>query len=197
MTSAARNKVPAGWIALPLLFVSATSALAAWSSESLLLAAAVALAVIEPISQIAAGDRYAALPERTGGGPMAEIAAAAERMRQSLIDADALEVAHRSRESESKLHQAGRAFFTRQFRSAVVELVSTFDRAGEEIRVTAADLGARSKDMRRRTTSAADAAANAARNVDAVASAARELLALIARSGSEVAAAKAATDQDR
>ena len=86
-------------------------------------------------------------------------------------------------------------FITQQFRSAINEMVSAFDKSGEEIRLTAADLGARSKDMRLRTTSAADAAADAARNVEAVGVAARDLLALIARSGDQVAAAKDATDR--
>jgi hypothetical protein len=159
MTSDFRGKVPAGWILFPVLLASGTSALAAWATESLPLAAAVALStglpaawwaerrlrsIIEPITQIASGDRYAAMPERIGGGAMAEIAAAAERMRQSLIDADALAVAHRSRESESKLHLAGHTFITQQFRSAIDEMISAFDKSGEEIRVTAADLGARS-----------------------------------------------------
>ncbi len=209
MTSEIRGGAPAGWILFPILLACGMSALAAWATESLPLAAAAALAagvpaawwterrlraVIEPIAQIAAGDRYAALPEQTGGGAMAEIAAAAERMRQCLIDADALAVAHRSRESESKLHLAGHTFITQQFRSAINEMMSAFDKAGEEIRVTAADLGARSKDMRLRTTSAADAAADAARNVQAVGVAARDLLALTARSGHQVAAAKEATE---
>src|SRR6202140_4169094 len=119
MTSDIRGQAPAGWILLPILLASGISVLTAWATQSLALAAAAALAcgllaawwaerrlrcVIEPIAQIASGDRYAALPERIGGGPMAEIAAAAERMRQALIDADALAVAHRRRESESKLH---------------------------------------------------------------------------------------------
>src|ERR1700730_6010160 len=210
MTSEIRSSAPAGWILLPVLLASGTSALAAWTTASLPLAATVALAagltaawwaerclrmVIGPIVEIASGDRYAALPERTGSGLVAEIAAAAERMRQTLIDADALAVAHRSRESESKLHLAGHTFITEQFRTAITEMISAFDKAGEEIRVTAADLGARSKDMRLRTTSAADAAADAARDVEAVGVAARDLLALTARSGDEVAAAKEATDR--
>src|SRR5580692_7321156 len=188
MTSEIRRKMPAGWLLLPVMLSSGIAVLATWLTQSLPLAAAAALvaallaarwaehslrSIIEPIVQIAAGDRYAALPDRLGGGPIAEIAAAAERMRQSLIDADALAVAHRSRESESKLHLAGHTFITQQFRSAINEMISAFDKAGEEIRVTAADLGARSKDMRLRTTSAADAAADAARNVEAVGTAAR------------------------
>jgi urea transport system substrate-binding protein len=210
MTSDLQNRVPARWILLPIMLASGTSALAAWATESLPLTATLALstgltaawwaerrlrAAIEPIVQIASGDRYAALPERLGGGPIAEMAAAAERMRQSLIDADALAVAHRSRESESKLHLAGHAFITQRFRTAVTEMITAFDKAGEEIRVTAADLGERSKDMRLRTTNAADAATKAAVDVEAVSVAARDLLALIASSGDEVTAAKDATDR--
>jgi urea transport system substrate-binding protein len=203
-------EAPAGWIALPVLAACGASALAGWASDSLGIAAAVALPaglaaawfaerslrlVIEPISHIAAGDRYAALPEHVGSGPIGEIASAAEKIRQALIDADALAVAHRSRESESKLHLAGHTFITQQFRLAINEMTSEFDKAGEEIRVTAADLGARSKDMRTRTTSAADSAAEAAKSVEAVGHAARDLIALISRSSDQVAAAKHATER--
>jgi hypothetical protein len=207
MTSEFRSKVPAGWILLPILFACGTSVLTDWATESVPLTATAALlaglsaawwaerrlrSAIEPIAQITSGDRYAALPDRIGSGPMAEMAAAAERMRQALIDSDALAVAHRSRESESKLHLAGHTFITEPFRSAVNEMITAFDKAGEEIRVTAADLGARSKDMRLRTTNAAEAATQAARDVQAVGVAAHDLLALIARSSDQVAAAKGA-----
>src|SRR5260370_19489963 len=99
MTSEIRSKAPAGWILLPVVLASGISALAGWATDSLPLAAAVALSaglpaswwaerrlrsLVEPIAQIASGDRYAALPERIGSGPITEIAAAAERMRQSL-----------------------------------------------------------------------------------------------------------------
>jgi urea transport system substrate-binding protein len=205
-----RKKAPAGWILLPVLSVCALSALVGWASESWPAAAATALwaglcatwwierrmrLLVDAISLIAGGDRYAVLPEGIGGGITAQIASAAERMRQSLLDADALAVDHRSRQSETKLHSASRAFFTQRFRTTIEELVSAFDRAGEEIRVTAADLRGRNKEMRQRTTTAAEAADTAARDVDVVANAARELLALIARSGKEVAAAKDATDR--
>ena len=92
MTSEIRNRAPAAWMLLPVLLATGTSAVTAWATESLPLAAAAALgagwtaawwserrlrSVIEPIAQIAAGDRYAALPDRIGRGPMAEMAAAA------------------------------------------------------------------------------------------------------------------------
>jgi len=201
--------IAAGWILLPALGAATIPAVTLMLTDSWVagLAAAIPAAlaaawwierrlrsVVDAITLIASGDRYAALPERIGGGAMTDIAVAAERMRQSLIDADALAVDQRSREAEAKLHHAGRAFFTQRFRSTVVDLVGAFDKAGEEIKVTAADLGSRNKDMHARTSHAADAAEVAARDVGAVANAARALLALIARSSNEVAAAKVATD---
>src|SRR6478609_7971009 len=106
-----RKTIAAGWILLPVILAAALLAAglaalaAAWWIERRL------RSVVDAIALIASGDRYAALPERIGSGAMTEIAAAAERMRQSLIDADALAVGQRSREAEAKLHLAGRAFF--------------------------------------------------------------------------------------
>jgi urea transport system substrate-binding protein len=114
-------------------------------------------------------------------------------MRQVLIDADALAVDHRSREAETRLHHAGRSFFTQRFRTTVDKLVGVFQSAAEEIQVTAADLGARNLDVRQRTAHAVDAATAASRDVAAVADAARGLLALIVKSTAEAAAAKDAT----
>jgi urea transport system substrate-binding protein len=114
-------------------------------------------------------------------------------MRQVLIDADALAVDHRSREAETRLHHAGRSFFTQRFRTTVDKLVGVFQSAAEEIQVTAADLGARNVDVRQRTAHAVDAATAASRDVAAVADAARGLLALIVQSTAEAAAAKDAT----
>jgi urea transport system substrate-binding protein len=97
-----RNNAPACWIFLPILLVCAVSGLVSSAADNPVVAGAAVLvvsllaaawtewrlrSVINAISSIAAGDRYAALPERIGGGAMVEIATAAERMRQSLIDA--------------------------------------------------------------------------------------------------------------
>jgi urea transport system substrate-binding protein len=210
MASVLRKTQSAHWIVSPILLASIATALAGMATGSWLIALATAgcgtlaaalwveirlRALVEAISLIAAGDRYAALPDRIGGGAMQTIAAAAERMRQSLIDADALAVSLRSREAETKLHHASRSFFTQRFRTTIDELISAFDKAGEEIRVTASDLGLRNRDMRVRTTHAAESAETAARDVSAVANSARDLLALIAQSSSEVTAAKNATDR--
>jgi urea transport system substrate-binding protein len=204
-----KNPLPA-WILLPVLCACGVSALVVWITGSLLLGLAAALigalsaawsceqtlrGVANAVAQIAGGDRYAALPGRIGGGALADGAAAAEKMRQVLIDADAIEVDHRSREAETRLRHDGRSFFTRRFRTTVDKLIGVFQTAGEDIRVTAADLGARNQDTRERTAQAIEAATTASRDVAAVAEAARELLGLIEQSKTEAAVAKDATDR--
>jgi urea transport system substrate-binding protein len=204
-----KSPMPA-WILLPVVAACLLSALVVWGTGSLALgivtafvgAAAVAWwceqrlrGVVSTIAQIAGGDRYAALPERIGNGALGHSAAAAEAMRQVLIDADALAVDHRSREAEARLHYAGRTFFTQRFRTTVDKLIGVFQSAAEEIQVTAADLGTRNEDVRARTAHAVEAAASASRDVAAVADAARELLALIVQSTTETAAAKDATER--
>ncbi len=204
-----KNPLPA-WIALPPMFACVIAVLATWGTGSLVFGLAVALvgaaaaawwcertlrAVVVPIAQIAGGDRYAALPARIGGGALAAGAVAAETMRQALIDADALGVDHRSREAETRLRHASRGFFTQRFRGTIEELTGSFQSAGEEIRVTTANLGARNKDMSQRTTHAVEAATCASQDVGAMADAARGLLALIVQCTNEAAAAKEATER--
>src|SRR5579862_4373903 len=207
MAANSRNRPMPAWILLPAGAAAAVAVLITWGSGSLFLGAITALVgalasawwceqmlrgVVGTITQIAGGDRYAALPERIGRGALGDSAVAAEQMRQVLIDA-ALAVDHRSRAAETRLHHAGRSFFTQRFRATVDKLVGVFESAAEEIQVTAADLGARNVDVRQRTAHAVDAATAASRDVAAVADAARGLLALIVQSTAEAAAAKDAT----
>ncbi len=204
-----KNPLPA-WIVLPLLFVSAVAVVTTWGTGNLWLGLAIALigalavawycertlrVFVAAIAQIARGDRYAALPTQIQGGALADSAVAAETMRQALIDADALAVDLKSREAETRLRHANRGFFTQRFRSTIDELTVTFQSAGEEIRITTGNLGARNKDMSQRAANAVEAAASASRDVAAVADAARGLLGLIADCSSEAAAAKDATDR--
>jgi urea transport system substrate-binding protein len=207
------NPLPA-WIVLPFLFAATVAVLTTWGTGSLalgLFCAGVGAAsaawwcertlrtVVGAISLIARGDRYAALPSRVQlrvyGGAIAESVAAAETMRQVLIDADALAVDHKSREAETRLRQANRGFFTQRFRGTIDDLTGTFTSAGEEIRVTTANLGARNKDMSLRTAHAVEAAGHASRDVAAVAEASRGLLDLIVQCTAEAAATKDATDR--
>ncbi len=211
MHDAIGTTVASRWILIPLLSACVGTAMVAWLSGSLVLAMAAAgisslgaawlvqqrmRRAIKTIAQIAAGDRYATLPEGALRGLVTtDLAAAAEDVRRLLIDGDALSVDHRSREAETRLHHAGRVFFTDRFRKTVNELATAFGSAGEEIRVTAADLVARNHNMRLRTSNAGAAAETAVHDVVAVAHAARGLSELIARSSDEVSAAKHATER--
>src|SRR6202451_2381717 len=176
MAANSRNRPMPAWILLPVGSAAAGAVLITWGTGSLFLGIITALigaltvawwcarrlrAAVGPIAQIAGGDRYAALPERIGSGALGDSAVAAEEMRQVLIDADALAVDHRSREAETRLHHAGRTFFSHRFCTTVDKLVGVFQSAAEEIQVTAADLGARNVDVRQRTAHAVDAATTA------------------------------------
>ncbi|MGB6966884.1 MAG: hypothetical protein WBD90_20795 [Xanthobacteraceae bacterium] len=188
-----KSPLPA-WIMLPFLFAATVAVLTTWGTGSVLLGLATAAvgaasaawwcertlrAVVGAVAQVARGDCYAALPSRVQlqayGGAIAESVAAAETMRQALIDADALAVDHKSREAESRLRHANRGFFTQRFRGTIDQLTVAFQTAGEEIRVTTANLGARNKDISQRTTHAVDAATCASRDVASVADASRGL----------------------
>jgi len=107
MTADFRNIALPAWILLPASAASILSTLVAWGTGSLWLGLATAFVaaisvtwwcertlhdVIAAIAQIAGGDRYAALPRRIGSGALAAGGAAAEAMRQALVDADALTV---------------------------------------------------------------------------------------------------------
>src|ERR1700680_2358997 len=155
MAADTRNRPMPPWILLPVGSAAAVAVLITWGTGSLFLGVITALigalaaawwceqmlrGVVGTIAQIAGGDRYAALPGRIGSGALGDSAAAAERMRQVLIDADALAVDHRSREAETRLHHAGRSFFTQRFRTTVDKLGGVFQAAAEGIQGTAADL---------------------------------------------------------
>src|SRR5487761_743178 len=112
MVAHLKSPLPA-WIVLPLIFACAVAVVTTWGTGSLWLGLATALigalavawyaertlrGLIGAIAQIARGDRYAALPARIQGSALA-----AETMRQSLIDADAIAVDLKSREAETRL----------------------------------------------------------------------------------------------
>ena len=211
MFFAIRNEMPGRWVLIPSLAASLGSASAGLVTGHAVVALAAALvlgglaawyaerhmrSILSSISQIAAGDRYATIPDQFQGGALtAGVNHVAETVRHSLIEAEAAAVDHHSRAAETRLHEAGRIFFTERFRHAVDELVSTFHHTGEEIRTTADDLGARNHDMRQRTVQATQAAMSAASDAEAVAQAARELSDLIERSTDEADATKQATER--
>jgi urea transport system substrate-binding protein len=202
------RQIPALWIVLPTILACLVTVFATFYSADFRVGLAVGIvlslcsafvverrirSVATSISEIAAGNRFAVLPNFRGG-VTDSIAAATESIRKTLVDADALTVDQRSREEEIRLRQSARVFFTQRFQQAVNEVLNTFTAAGEEIRVTASDLASRNKNMREQVSSASSTASAAARDIGVVAKAANEVLDLIGKSGTQLAAAKDATD---
>ena len=149
--------------------------------------------IISSIDRIARGDRYTSLPELVGDGAIQQFAGTAETVRAALIEADTVSVDQLRRETEARLHHAGRLFFTGNFRRAVEEVVNAFTSAGERIRRTATELGQINRDMAQQVTQASDAAAQAAEDVAGVAAAARDVETLVMNSAQQVIEARAAT----
>ena len=149
--------------------------------------------IISSIDRIARGDRYTSLPDLVGDGAIQQFAGTAETVRAALIEADTVSVDQLRRETEARLHHAGRLFFTGNFRRAVEEVVNAFTSAGERIRRTATELGQTNTQMARQVTHASEAAAQAAQDVAGVAAAARDVEALVMNSAQQVVEARAAT----
>ncbi|MBV8790495.1 MAG: transporter substrate-binding protein, partial [Pseudolabrys sp.] len=149
--------------------------------------------IISSIDRIARGDRYTSLPQLIGDGTIQQFAATAETIRSALIAADTVSVDLSRRETEARLHHAGRLFFTGNFRGAVEAVVSAFTSAGERIRGTADDLVQRNRDMAKEVTAASQAAAQAAQDVEGVAAAARDVQTLVIGSAQQVTEAREAT----
>ena len=152
MHSRPRIPRPALWIAIPVFGIGITviSVFSIWPSVPLALAIAVLGAfgigcfaeyrlarIIASISEIAGGDRYTSLPMLIGDGALKAFGSTAETVRSALIQADTLAVDQRRRETEARLHHAGRLFFTGNFRRGINEVVNAFTSAGERICGTA------------------------------------------------------------
>lgn len=135
------------------------------------------------------------MPTSADGASFEKLAAAAETMRRTLLDSDALAADQRSRQDEARLRHAGRVFFTRKFRAAIDEVLTTFAAAGEEIRITANELAARNIRMRAQVSDASATAKSAARDSEEVAASANKLLTLLDESSIQISAAQSATEQ--
>ena len=187
-----RSKLPSAWVVLPVLGACLVAVLGTMVSGLPvgLLAGAVtgliaAFAIERPVgalagiaARIAGGDRYAVIPSLPKG-PLSELADAAETLRRSMIDADALVVDQRRREAEARLHYAGRSFFTRRFRAAVDEVTTVFADGSERIGDTAATLAERNRHMHVKVAGASDAARIASDDVAEIAVSARGILSRI------------------
>jgi len=199
---------PALWIAIPVfgvaLIVTGLLSLGASALMAVGFGAFGALAVgcfaeyrlhhiTASISKIASGDRYTNLPEVVGDGALQSFNETAESIRSALIAADTLAVDQRRRETEARLHHAGRVFFTGNFRRAIDDVVNAFTSAGERIRGTAADLTHSNRLMAKQVAESSNTAAQAAEDVAGVAAAARDVQTLAVTSGRHVEEARAAT----
>ncbi len=202
------SKLPSAWVVLPVLAACLVAVLGTMASGLPvgLLAGAVtgliaAFAIERPVralagiaARIAGGDRYAVIPSLPKG-PLSELADAAETLRRSIIDADALVVDQRRREAEARLHYAGRSFFTRRFRAAVDEVTTVFADGSERIGDTAATLAERNRHMHVKVAGASDAARIASDDVAEIAVSARGILGRIRRSAGDITASRQASDR--
>ncbi len=198
---------PALWLAVPALTVALTALglQAAFGTIAGIAAAALGALIVGWFAEnrlsrllgglvrIARGDRFADVPDAVGDGSVQRFGEAAEAMRLALSQADDVAIDRDRRITESRLRQAGRQFITRRFQSAIGDVTQAFTGAGERIRVTAADLAVRNRDMSERVASAAQSAEAAAMDAGKVANAAREVREIVLRSSQYVEAARNAT----
>jgi urea transport system substrate-binding protein len=202
-----RSHAPAAAIAIPIALACAAASLATFFSGQIVtglltgLAAALAAAwhaerrfgaIVDVITRLSSGDRFAELPEEDHGGVLRRMTEAAETMRDRIFDTEALTADQRSREQEAQLHHAARAFFTRRFRETMDELLRTFAAATEQIRDTADELTMRNQNMHGQIEHASRTAMTAADNVELFADAADQLLQLVGHSTAQVLSAKEA-----
>jgi len=206
---ALRFQKPAIWLALPTFLVAmaalgAHSALDWWAGFGAAVLGALLVGsfaearisgMVGGLVRIANGDRFAELPEAVGDGSVQRFGEAAEAMRSALSRADNLAVDRDRRITESRLRHAGRLFITQRFRSAIGDVTAAFTGAGEQIRVTAANLAVRNREMSDRVASAAQSAEAAAIDAAKVADAAREVREIVVRSTGHIAAARSVTER--
>jgi urea transport system substrate-binding protein len=207
MTQSSRK--PAFWLALPTFFaamlaLAAHAALGWWAGFGAAVFGALFVGwfaesrisgLVSGLVRIASGDRFAELPSAVGDGSVQRFGEAAEAMRSALSRADNLAIDRDRRITESRLRHAGRLFITQRFQSAIGDVTAAFTSAGDQIRVTAADLAVRNRDMSDRVANAAQSAEAAAIDAAKVADAAREVRDIVLRSGGHVAAARNATER--
>jgi urea transport system substrate-binding protein len=208
MLARLRTVLPSAWVALPVLGACLIAVLATMANGPVVGAIAggvtgliAAFAIERPLrllaqvaARIASGDRYAIVPKQPNG-PLSELAEAADGLRGAVIEADALAIDQRRREAESRLHFAGRSFFTRRFRSAVDDVTNAFADGSGRIGNTAADLAEKNRHMHVRIASASDATEAASSDVNAIAAAARTILARLKRSAGDIDAARSASER--
>lgn len=196
---------PALWIALPVLFVTAIAAfISGWAGLAIGIAGSLVVGyyaerrlsrVIAAIDKIAGGDRYTSLPQLVGDGSIQAFGETAETVRTALLEADTLVVDRNRRETEARLHHAGRVFFTGSFRRGVDDVLHRFTSSSQRIRDTAAQLAESNRHMASQVTKSSNATAEAAERVTRVATAARDAQLMAIHSGDQISQAREAAEK--
>ena len=208
-TDTPKVRMPALWLAAPVLAVTLgvlalQVTFGLWAAMGAAVLGSFAIGwfaehrisgLLSGLVRIARGDRFAVLPDAVGDGSVQRFGEAADAMRAALSDAHNVAIDRDRRITESRLRHSGRLFITRRFQSAIGDVTEAFTGAGDRIRVTAADLAVRNRDMSDRVANAAQSAEAAAMDASKVADAAREVREIVLRSGAHVEAARQATER--
>ena len=190
------------WLAVPCLVLVEIET-SSWLARFTLLLVVVA-AIIEKIQieravttlrAIAAGDRFVAFPGyQMESAVCAEIAAAGERMRHDLIEADAAIADQKGVLAEARIRRDGAAFFTARFHTGVAEVFEQFSDGGARICATADDLAAHNAGLLRDARGVSAAITAAAFDVQAVSQAASHIVSVVAGTSERIAQSSTARD---
>ena len=94
---------------------------------------------IDLLSLVADGDRFVTFSNVAGRGSIT-IAAAAERMRLRLVEADAAVADGQRILAEARIRRDGAAFYTTRFQNTVAEAIAQFSQSGDRICAMVEDL---------------------------------------------------------
>lgn len=185
-------------LCLVLVEVSATSSVARVAAG---LAALVAVLEIIQINRavgvlqkISDGDRFVAFPlQWLHSAPCDRIAAAGERMRLDLIEADAAIADQRRMLAEARIRRDGASFFTDRLQDSVARAVAQFSRRGDEICTTVEGLNSVNAGLLRDARSVSVVVQGAVSDVSAVSEAATQIADVVATTSDQIAHAEEAT----
>ena len=143
---------------------------------------------------IAEGDRFVAFPSSPINNlHCLDIAAAGERMRRDLIEADAAIADQRRMLAEARIRRDGASFFTARFHESVALAFSNFSQRGDEICATVDSLNQYNSGLLRDAHMMSDAVNGTASDIEAVSQAASRIADVVATTSDQIAASEVAT----
>lgn len=150
---------------------------------------------VATLRRISEGDRFVAFPRSwLGGRTCLAIAAAGERMRHDLIEADAAIADQRRMLAEARIRRDGAAFFTTRFQDSVAQAVAAFQSQGAAICVTVDGLAGHNAGLLRKADDVSSAATAHTDDVRAISQAAAEIADLVAATSQEIVGSRATRD---